>query len=84
MTGGLSLILTEHARQVMKRRAITFETIVSIVRDPSIIEPHDGKKRYVRDDLCVVIATDKRGFKVVVTILLRVQDQWTDADVRSR
>lgn len=80
----LSLVLTEHARDVMKRRGITFEQVAEVVQRASIIEPHKGKRRFVRGDLCVVVATDPRGFKTVVTILLRSQDQWSDTDARNR
>lgn len=84
MSGGLSLILSDHARDVMKRRSITFETVVDTVKNATIIEPHKGRHRHIKGDLCVVVAKDQRGFKVVVTILLRNQGQWTDADVRNR
>jgi len=79
----LRLYLSNHAREVMKRRQITWDEVVATVERPDIIEPHQGKKRYVKGTLCVVIAPSLHG-NVVVTILLREQKQWSDEDVRNR
>lgn len=79
----LGLRLTNHAREVMKRRNISWDELVEVIERPDIIEPHQGKKRYVKGKLCVVVAPSLHG-KVIVTILLRDQNQWSDEDVRKR
>ncbi len=79
----LRIRLPEHARDVMKRRQVSFEQLVEIISNPDIIEPHQGKRRYVKDNLCVVVASSLHG-KVVITILLRKNDSWTDNDARNR
>lgn len=80
---GLGIRLTEHARDVMKRRSVTFQQIVDAISQPEIIEPHKGKSRYVKGNLCVVVASSLHG-KVIITILLRDPENWTDHDARNR
>lgn len=71
---------THHALTVMKRRDISPEEVANALADPQIVEPHQGKRRFVRDGLAVVVAPDL----AIVTILLRSSVQWTDADARAR
>lgn len=79
----LAIRLTHHARTKMRDRNVTFEDIAHAIERPEITEPHKGKRRYTRDNLCVVVS-EEGGIKVVITILLRDTNQWTDADISNR
>lgn len=84
----LNIRISDHARDVMRRRAITFDEVAAIVAYPQIVETQpDGRRRYVVDALAVVVAEDRdRGitFRTIITILLRSGEQWTDADAAAR
>lgn len=79
----LRIGLTDHARAAMKNRKVSFDQLVDIIKTPDIIEPHKGNERYVKGDLCVVVAR-QGSRRIVITILLRHQDKWTDDDVANR
>ena len=77
------MILTPstHALEVMERRGVAWGEVVETCEQASIIEPpHEGRRRFHRGALCVVVAEDG----TVVTVLLRESRQWTDEDVRRR
>lgn len=76
--------LTRHAREVMAARGVTFDEIAEVLARPEIVEPHQGKRRFVRDGVVVVVAEGHRGEKVVVTVLFRRSEQWTSEDMRRR
>lgn len=75
--------LTRHARQVMKARKIELDDVLAVVNKPGIVEPHEGAWRFVRGDLCAVVVVD-RGAALVITVLLRRGEQWTDEDAKGR
>jgi hypothetical protein len=65
----------------MARRAVTWAEVVEVCEHPTIVEPpFEGRRRYHRGALCVVLGEDG----TVVTVLLREVAQWTDADARAR
>ena len=64
----------------MSARGVSWGEVVETVTRAEISEPHDGKTRYHRGALCVVVAPDG----TVVTVLLRSLIQWEDCDVRAR
>jgi len=78
-----NLRITRHAVGVMGERGVEVEEIVEILRRPDVVEPHDGKRRFVGHGLALVIAGDDER-PVLVTVLLRRRDQWTNADARKR
>jgi hypothetical protein len=92
----LNISLSEHARDVMRRREVTFDEVAEIIRWPQIREVSTGYGnltrrgqhfRYVVENLAVVVAEERRGdqiFRTVVTVLLREDGQWSDEDVRTR
>lgn len=64
----------------MNARGVTWAQIVEACTRPHVIEPHQGRRRFTRGDLVVVVADDS----TVVTVLLREQDTWNDAGFRER
>ena len=75
-----ALFPSQHAREKMRDRAVTWADVVAAVEHATVTEPHDGNRRYCRDDLCVVVADSG----CVITVLLRRADTWSDADARTR
>lgn len=63
----------------MDARAVTWGEVVSTVTHAEVTDEHEGRKRFFRRDLCVVVAGE-----VVVTVLMRSSARWTDRDVRGR
>lgn len=80
------LYFTLHAREVLERRNITPDTVWDIMRSPDIIEPNDGRLRFVGYGLAVVLGSKKHQFNnwPIITVLLRDGNQWTDKDARER
>lgn len=78
-----NLVVTRHAIRVMAERGVEIEEVVEILRFPSVVEPHDGKRRFVGNGLALVIAGDDEE-PVLVTVLLRERRQWTNEDARRR
>lgn len=78
-----NVALTHHARDKMRARKVSFDDVVDAIRNPDITEPHKGKTRFVKGDLVVVCDTRENKY-VVVTILLREQNTWTDHDIIQR
>lgn len=78
------LTVAAHAFKAAAARGVEIEEIVEILRRPEIVEPQDdGRRRFVGKGLALVVAgTDDRP--VLVTVLLRRRDQWTDEDARKR
>lgn len=64
----------------MAARGVSWGEVVTAVTHAEVSEPHQGKTRYHRGSLCVVVAPDG----TVVTVLLRSTDQWTNDDARRR
>lgn len=70
-----------HALEAMERRAVSWSEVVEACEHATIIEPpFEGRRRFHRGALCVVVAEDG----TVVTVLLRASHQWTDAEARGR
>lgn len=77
----LALVPSAHALKVMAARGVMWGEVVSTVSRAEVIDHHDGRSRYFRGALCVVVAD---ADSTVVTVLLRASHQWTDADARRR
>ncbi|WWV91895.1 hypothetical protein GMYAFLOJ_CDS0065 [Microbacterium phage phiMiGM15] len=69
-----------HARKVMREREVTEREVAEVLLRGSS-HPHEGLRRYVLGDLCVVWAP---ADFVVVTVLLFREGRWTNADARNR
>jgi hypothetical protein len=91
----LNIRLSEHAREVMARRSITFDEIAEIIARPLVVATgndsrypgNDPKRKYFGDTLCVVVAEEtKHGeiMRTIITVLLKSGDQWTDEDAKGR
>ncbi|CAL9298749.1 hypothetical protein SUDANB148_02962 [Streptomyces sp. SudanB148_2056] len=78
------LRVTAHAWKAMRKRDITPEELAEILRRPAVSEPHKGCVRLSLNGLTAVVATDPDGTSVVVTVLSRNAEQWTDRDVINR
>lgn len=78
------LEITDHARHAMQLRRVSKDEVLEIIANPEVTDrKSDGSKRYFKDRLCVV--TRERSFKIVIlTVLYRYGDKWTDEDVRKR
>lgn len=76
----MELYPSKHALTTMVARGVTWPEVVEAYRNPQVVEPHKGQRRYVRDGIAVVVAPDG----AVVTVLLRSSAQWDDDDARGR
>jgi hypothetical protein len=76
----MELSPSRHALAHMEARGVTWAEVVETCQRPHVVEPHQGRRRFVRDGLAVVVAEDG----TVVTVLLRASAQWTDGDARAR
>jgi hypothetical protein len=77
---------TWHAAEVMADRNVTQAQVADVLMHPEIVEPHRGKRRFIKGELVVVLADDdrRRGFYAIVTVLWRRPEAWTSADMRQR
>ncbi|MFF0790214.1 DUF4258 domain-containing protein [Streptomyces spiralis] len=72
---------TKHALAQMAKRDVSPEEVGEAIRRPDGTEPHQGRTRYVKGSLCVVVAADG----AIVTVLLRGRaTTWDDHDVINR
>lgn len=69
-----------HALEVMEARNVSPEAVGAAIREPDVVEPHQGRRRFVKGDLVVVVGPDG----VIVTVLLRDRAEWTAKDCRAR
>ncbi|WP_181804615.1 DUF4258 domain-containing protein [Streptomyces shenzhenensis] len=76
--------VTSRAWDAMKRRDVAPEDLADVLRAPDVAESHNGRTRFVRGPLAVVVAVDPDGAPVVVTVLLRSRAQWGDDDTIRR
>lgn len=74
---------TNHLREAMASRDVTWAEIVEVVQKPEVSFGPDMQGRFVlqKGDLSVVVA-DRDG--AVLTVLLRSETQWSNEDARSR
>lgn len=75
-----------HALEVCRRRGVSRETVTKMIADPEVTQQaKDGRTRYWRGNLCAVVAQDEGSDNLIlVTVLLRQEDEWTDEDVAER
>lgn len=78
------IIYTHHARQVMERRDVSGLDVEAVLSDPETSTNTSRGLLYSRGDLTVVTDRADTGRTVVITVLLRSQEQWTDEDARAR
>lgn len=78
-----TLKVTGHARTAMRDRDVRPEEVIAVLREPEVVEAHEGRERYVRRGLVAVVAWEG-PVPVLVTVLLREGRQWTDSDARRR
>ena len=79
-----NLRISRHAVTQMAERLVEIEDLADVLQHPAIVEPHDGKRRFVgRSGLVAVVAGDDEN-PVVVTVLLRGADPWDDDEARRR
>lgn len=70
-----------HALETMTRRDVSWSEVIEACEHPTIAEPpYQGRRRFHRGTLCVVVAEDG----TVVTVLLRGAHQWDDEQARQR
>lgn len=77
------LKVTAHARKNMEEREVTIAELAAVLKSPEIIEPHKGRRRFVKGDIVAVIATDTTG-PVLITVLWRHADRWTSGSMARR
>lgn len=73
---------TDHLREKMTSRNITWAEILEVVERPEVtFGPDDkGRQTHQKGDLCVVVGRNR----AVITVLLRQQQTWSDEQVASR
>lgn len=76
------LEFTDHVREKMQLRAVSKEEVFQIVRNPEVVTRGD-RHALMRGNLTVVLEPNGKRWRVI-TILLREQEQWSDADARNR
>lgn len=81
--------LSEHAREQMRQRNVSFDEVVEILQRPEVVTSTEDadRRKFFGGDLCLVVADEKNGrltFHVVVTILWRKGDQWTSEEMSQR
>lgn len=85
----LPVHLSKHARDTMQRRGVLFAEILRAVHEPEVTYTSDGCVVHQRHALAVVVAPNLTAAGItesllVVTVLLRSQDQWDDDQARRR
>ena len=86
-----NLVATRHALEVMADRGVTWPEVAAIVRHPQVTytqhtyagRPVSNQSIYQRGELAAVVAETEHSL-VVVTVLLRSTQQWTNSDARNR
>lgn len=73
---------TNHVREKMKTRDVTWGEIVDVLENPECVYGPDykGRKTVQKGDLCVIVGKDN----VIVTVLFRDEANWTDHDMQQR
>lgn len=73
---------TRHLVEKMNSRSVTWGEILEVINQPEATYGPDnrGRVNYQKGRLCVVV--DK--YDAVVTVLLRQEEQWDDAQARAR
>lgn len=75
---------TAHFMWAMEKRGVQWSEVATALRSPHVTEPHQGKWRYVRGSLVVVVADVNGPRPALVTCLLRHRQQWNDSDMKTR
>ena len=75
-----NLRITRHAVRAMAERGVEVEDLVGALRSPVVIEPHEGKRRFVGANGLVAVIAGPDEWPVLVTVLLRRREQWDDDD----
>ena len=83
MSDFLPISFSEHARRVMRARGVGVAEVFDVLTGADVVEVTTKGERYARGTLTVVTARE-RGRRIVVTVLLRSRDPWTDEDARHR
>lgn len=79
------LTLSSHAVSTMRRRDVWPEEVAAALTHWDVREDEGaGRVRFVLGPLVVVLADADTAAPVVVTVLLRSREQWTDADAVAR
>jgi hypothetical protein len=72
-------IVTNHFRVKRAARGVPWEAVRVTLQYPHVVEPHGGRHRVVRGRLALVVADIDAAAPVLVTLLLRgEQEQWDD------
>lgn len=71
---------TPHLLAKLRERDIAPEEVAECLRRPDVIEPHMGRRRFVRGSLVVVVAHDG----ALITVLIRSRTAWDSTVARSR
>lgn len=79
---GKNIYPTKHVIEKLDARDVTWAEIVDVVDHPEVVYGPDyrGKKIHQKGVLSVVVAPDG----AVLTVLLRDEQQWTDAHAQAR
>lgn len=77
------LRFTGHALKAMRSRHVEVEDVVEALLRPEVVEPHASRVRFVREGVAYVVA-EEQGRPILITVLLRRRDEWTNADARGR
>ena len=79
-----NLRITRHAVRAMAERGVEVEDLVGALRAPVVVEPHEGKRRFVGENGLVAVIAGPDERPVLVTVLLRRRDQWDDDDAHDQ
>lgn len=81
------LTISKHAREVIKDRDVDTALVMKTLHKPHVVEPHQGRRRFVGDNglVCVVGGTDHEP--TLVTILIRDHGEagrWDNSHAQSK
>ena len=85
----MKVVYSHHAKQAMAKREVAAQEVLAVLQDPDVTwetltEAGQPARVSRRGPLAVVTTTLSSGERLVITVLLNTQEQWTDADARSR
>lgn len=75
---------TAHMVRVMGERGVQWSEVATALSSPHVVEAHQGRWRYVRGDLVVVVAGLESCRPALVTVLWRRGHQWRSGEMRQR
>lgn len=76
---------SSHARQKARSRGVLYDEVLACLAAPEVVrQGRGGMAVYTRGPLACVLACTDAPEPVLVTVLLKDEGTWTDADARRK